>query len=141
MTPRSTTRTALLALGLVLAGLAFAAALAVLTTKIASPQIGLRGTPGVLTPADVATTPASDVPARTTSTTATTRTRTTRTATDGEGGPSPASTPRPTATARPPVVPAVPDDDATVDDDGGGDDGGRGRGRGRGRGGDDADDD
>lgn len=135
MTPPSRTRTALLAVGLLLAGVAFAAGLAVLTTSIASPQIGLRGTPGVLSPADTVarTTPTGTEPARTVRSTSTATTRT------SDDDPPPASTPRPSATA-PPVATAEPDDD--VGDDGpDDDDSGQGRGRGRGRGGDDEDDD
>lgn len=131
MTTRSRTRTVLVALGLLLAGLAFAAALAVLTTSIASPQIGLRGTPGVLSPADTPTSTSDDGPVRSTRA---------RTATTTDDDPPPASTPRPTATTPPVAATPEPDDDA-VDDDTQDDDDGQGRGRGRGRGGDDEDDD
>ena len=121
--PRRRLRAALIALGLVAAGLAFAAGLAALTTRIATPEIGLRGLPtlGEVAPApsprDVVGEPR---PAPTTTTT-------------------PTATTSPTTTSAPTTAPEVEDrpdaqDGSETEDD----DSGRGRGRGRS---DDDDDD
>ena len=103
-------RTTLTVIALLVAGIGFAAGLAALTTRIATPEIGLRGIP---TLGEVAPAPPAGEPARTSD--------------------RPASVPAPTTTTQPP--PSSDDDPRTEDDDSG-----RGRGRGRGRGSDDDDD-
>lgn len=112
---RERLRALLLGLTLIAAGAAFAAGITVLTSSIASPEIGLRGVPELGELAPVPTTTGTSSP-RTTTTPPTTTT----------------TVRRPTTTA--PVAPTRTDDTDSDDDDGG-------RGRGRGRGGDEDDDD
>lgn len=111
--PRLTPRGVLTVLVLLVAGAAFAAGVTVLTSRIATPEIGLRGVPTVGELAPVDTTPETTTTPRTTTTAVATPTTTT-------------TRPRTTApaTAPPVVAPTTTDED--------GDDGGRGRGRGRG---------
>lgn len=115
--PRLTPRGVLTVLLLLVAGAGFAAGVTVLTSRIATPEIGLRGVPTVGELAPVDTTPETTTTPRTTSTAAPTRTTTTTR----------------TRTTTPPTAPPVAAPPTTDD----GDDDDRGRGRGRGRGGDD----
>ena len=123
---RSRSRSVLVGLGLLAAGLGFAVGMAVLTTRIASPKIGLRGTPsiGTLAPAARTTTTPRTATTKPPRTTAPPRSAT------GRSTPAPTQAPAPvptvTAAPAPTVTPSVGDGD--------GDDTGRGRGRGRGDG-------
>jgi hypothetical protein len=116
---RDRLRAVLIGLAMLVAAVAFAAGITVLTSSIADPEIGLHGVPelGELAPvpAQVTTT----APRRTTTPRPTTRRPPTR----------PAST-RPPTPVQPPTTTAE-------DSSGSDDDGSRGRGRNRGRGGDD----
>lgn len=114
--PRITSRGVLTVLVLVLAGAAFAAGVTVLTSRIATPEIGLRDAPTVGELAPIDTTPETATTPGTTTTPRTTRTIT--------------RPPTTTAAAPPVAAPTTTGDDGREDDD-------RGRGRGRGRGGDD----
>jgi hypothetical protein len=124
--PRRRLRSVLAALGLVTAGVAFAVALAALTTQIATPEIGLRGIPtvGEVAPAPPVADGAGGSGSRSTTVpTTSTEVRTAPTT----------STPSTTPTVEDP--PETEDGPETQDDDSG-----RGRGRGRGRSDDDDDD-